>query len=97
MKFGIKIKGNKMKKMVIGMISIIGFGSVLNAGMWSTVSGMTMKEVKPSVSYTLDTAGFNPRIYEFDTRTKPIMHCVLVSSSSDKSSAPTLQCIPKNR
>ena len=39
--------------------------SITNAGMWSTVTSMGLKEKKVDAVYTLDTAGFNPRVYEF--------------------------------
>jgi len=66
-----------------------------NAGMFSMVSGMSIKEVKPQASYTVDTAGINPRVYEFDTQVKPIKHCVVLVASSDKMSAPTMGCYNK--
>lgn len=66
-----------------------------NAGMFSMVSGMSMKEIKPQASYTIDTAGINPRVYEFDSKVKPIMHCVVFIASSEKMSAPTMVCVKK--
>jgi hypothetical protein len=48
------------------------------SGMFSTVSGMGMKEVKPDHEYTVDTVGVNPRIYEFRSKTDPNVLCVLV-------------------
>jgi len=65
----------------------------LNAGMWSTVSSLGMKEVHKDAEYKIDTAGFNPRIYEFTTITEPKMKCVLIFSSSNENSSPTMQCI----
>lgn len=65
------------------------------AGMWSMVSGMAMKEIKPQAAYTVDTNGINPRIYEFDTKVEPIMHCVIMVASSEGMAAPAMQCFKK--
>ena len=51
-----------------------------------------MKEIKHEASYTIDTAGVNPRIYEFDTKVAPIRHCIVLIASSDNMAAPTMQC-----
>jgi hypothetical protein len=67
-----------------------------SAGLFSTVSGMRLKEIKPTSSHTLDTVGFNPRIYEFTSSNKD-MYYVLVFSSSDNSSTPTMQCVKVNK
>lgn len=64
----------------------------LHAGMYSMISGMAMKEVKPQAAYTIDTAGINPRVYEFNTKVAPIRHCIVLIASSDKMAAPTMQC-----
>jgi hypothetical protein len=50
----------------------------LNAGMFSSVSGFAMKEVKPEHAYTLDTAGINPRVYEFVPKGDSSKLCVVV-------------------
>ena len=78
-----------MKKTVISLLVLVG---VANAGIFSMAEGMTMPEIKPQASYTVDTAGINPRVYEFNTKVKPIMHCVAFIASSSKMSAPTMQC-----
>ena len=77
-----------MKKIIF----IIAIAISANAGMFSMVSGMSMKQIKPQASYTVDTAGINPRVYEFDTQVKPTMHCIVFMASSGKMSAPTMQC-----
>ena len=83
---------NKMQR-VVGYLMMIGIVvSSLHAGMFSMVSGMTMKQIKPQAAYTVDTAGINPRVYEFNTKVEPIMHCVVLIASSDKFSAPAMQC-----
>jgi hypothetical protein len=63
----------------------------VNARIFSMVEGITMKEIKPQAAYTIDTARINQRIYEFNTRIKPIMHCIVLIASSNKLSAPTMQ------
>ena len=70
---------------------------VANAGMFSTVSSMGMDEKKVSSEYKIDTVGFNPRIYEFTPTGNSDYVCVALFSSSDKSSTPVMQCIPKKK
>lgn len=85
-----------MKKNILGAILLgILSTSVLNAGMWSTATSLLKEEVKPTAAYTLDTSGYNPRVYEFFTKDKR-MKCVVIFSSSSKSSNPTMQCIKLN-
>jgi len=86
-----------MKKIVLFVLIITlgAFGSPAFAGAWSMISGMAMPEIKPQAAYTIDTAGINPRIYEFDTKVEPIKHCVVLVASSDKMAAPTMQCFNK--
>jgi len=80
-----------MKKIVL----LVALALSANAGLYSMVTGMSMKEIKPSAAYTVDTNGINPRVYEFDTRVKPIRHCIVLIASSDKMAAPTMQCYKK--
>ena len=81
-----------MKKMIITTVLFSVIAVTVNAGMFSMVEGMAMKEIKPQAAYTIDTAGVNPRVYEFNTRVKPIMHCIVLIASSDKLAAPAMQC-----
>lgn len=81
-----------MKK-VLMMIMLV---AAANAGMYSTVVGMTMEEKKPNSAYTVDTNGFNPRVYEFTPKGNPGYICVYTFISGDKGAANTaLQCFPK--
>jgi len=80
-----------MRKLILIMVLALS----ANAGMWSMVEGMNMKEFKPDAAYTIDTAGINPRVYEFDTKVKPIRHCIVLIASSSKMAAPTMQCYQK--
>jgi len=83
-----------MKKIILG---ILGSMLVLNAGSWSTVSGMFMKEVKPDKKYTLDTVGVNIRVYEWSPLGSKDKLCVLVfpNASDDKVAVPVMQCFKK--
>ncbi|MGD8305879.1 MAG: hypothetical protein PVF17_04430 [Ignavibacteria bacterium] len=67
------------------------------AGMFSTVEGLTMKEKKIDTKYTIDTNGFNPRVYEFTPVTQPKYTCIIVFSSSNDSSVPVMQCVRKTK
>ena len=82
-----------MKKILL--LALVALSA--QAGMWSMVSGMAMKEIKPQAAYTIDTAGINPRVYEFDTKVQPIRHCIVLIASSDKLAAPTMQCYKKGK
>lgn len=79
-----------MKKIIVLTLLTVG----LNAGAWSALSGMTMEERKTISSYTLDTNGVNPRIYEFTPKNAPEMHCILVVLTGTEPSS-TLQCFNK--
>ncbi|QCT94555.1 hypothetical protein FE773_04995 [Caminibacter mediatlanticus TB-2] len=61
---------------------------------WSTIVGMFKKTVN-TLSYTIETAGINPRVYEFDTQGYPRMHCVVIFRD-DPRSAPAMQCVETN-
>ena len=85
-----------MKKFIITLTALMALTASIQAGFFSSVQGMTMKEFKPTFAYTIDTNGVNPRVYEFTPQSDPTMSCVIVFSSSDESSAPTMQCFRKN-
>jgi hypothetical protein len=68
--------------------------SFATAGLFSTVSGLGMKEKKTDKEYTLDTAGMNPRVYEFTPVTAPHMQCILIVLNAVEPSS-TLQCFSK--
>jgi len=80
-----------MKKLLIGILALT---VVANAGLWSTASGLAMKEKKADAEYTIDTSGFNPRVYEFTTADGK-HKCIVVFSSSNENSSPTMQCYKK--
>ncbi len=52
-------------------------GSLMAGGMFSQMVGMGMKEITPIKSYTVDTAGYNPRIYEFRLQSDKRFLCVM--------------------
>jgi len=62
-----------------------------NAGLFSSLAGMSLEEKKPLKAYTLDTLGINPRVYEFKPVNAPDRLCVLVVGQGD-SSRMVLQC-----
>jgi hypothetical protein len=85
-----------MKKLLLS-ITILATSSFAG-NFFSTVSGMTMKQVKPEASYTVDTAGFNPRVYQWETKlgdgTK--VTCIALfpnSDGKDVAAIPAMQCI----
>jgi len=84
-----------MKKILLGLGLCALLSNHLNAGMWSTAQGFMMKEKKPTATYTIDTAGINPRVYEFNTVDKT-MKCVVIFTTVKGGSASSLQCIKIN-
>lgn len=79
-----------MKKLlIIGLTTASAF-----AFSWSTFAGMFKKTID-SISYTVSTTGYNPRVYEFDTQGYPRMHCIAFFRSHSNT-APALQCVETN-
>jgi len=77
--------------LILAGLSVYGY-----AGLFSTVSGLTMKEIKPLSSYTLGTTGINPRVYEFTPQNDKSILCVVVFGNSDNgTSVPAMQCFKK--
>jgi len=76
------------------LVLILALAIAANAGLWSTVSGALMDTVKP-IEYTIDTAGFNPRVYEWQSQTDPGMVCSVIFGNSIKdttSAQPSMFC-----
>jgi len=82
--------------MINKLLLIVSISIYSYAGMFSTVSGMTMDEVKPLSSYTIDTAGFNPRVYEFIPKNDKTKLCVIVFGNADGVSIPAIQCFKRD-
>ena len=86
-----------MKNKILGLILIAAVISSAKAGVFSTVSGMAMEEVEPLSSYTIDTAGINPRIYEFVPKNDKTKLCVVVFGNADGGvSIPAMQCFKRD-
>lgn len=67
----------------------------LHAGLFSTIQNLDMEEIKTN-GYTIDTAGYNPRIYEFTPKGDKSKLCILAFGNSSKGS-PTLFCFTKGQ
>ena len=76
-----------MKKPII-FVLIATFSFAFN---WNTIVGAFKKTIN-TLSYTIETSGVNPRVYEFDTQGYPRMHCVVIFRDDPKTS-PAMQCI----
>jgi len=76
-----------MKKLIL--LSLIIINSF--AFNWNTLVGIFKKTIN-TISYTISTSGYNPRVYEFDTQGYPRMHCVVVFRN-DTHTAPAMQCV----
>jgi len=76
-----------MKRVIFAALIISG----AFAFNWNTIVGVFKKSVN-TLSYTIETSGVNPRVYEFDTQGYPRMHCVVVFRDDPKTS-PAMQCV----
>jgi len=79
-----------MKKIIFLLAALVSFAS---AGAWSTATSLFDKEIEPTAKYQVDVAGYNPRVYEWDTKNG--MSCIMVFSSDHKTSEPVIFCIKK--
>jgi hypothetical protein len=80
-----------MKKILI--VSLLSAGAYAG-NLFSTISGMGMEEVKTN-SYTIDTVGINPRVYQFNPKDNKDYLCVIVFPNSDgehTAAVPAMQC-----
>lgn len=86
---------NKLVCLLISLIVLICVTfSTTFAGLWTSIRGATLPEVKPTKVYQLDVVGQNVRVYEFDTQDSPVYHCIIIFSESQNKS-PVMQCWPK--
>jgi len=77
-----------IKKLLLILVFIIP----VFAGVFTSISGFTAKEIKPDAFYTVDTAGENPRVYVFTVKgSKPLKQCVMVFTES-MVKYPTMHC-----
>jgi len=76
-----------MKKL-LAISLIASFSLAFN---WNSFIG-TFKKTINTISYTIETTGTNPRVYEFDTQGYPRMHCIVVFRDDPKTS-PAMQCV----
>lgn len=90
----------KTNKLLIsmGMAVALMASPLASAGVFSTIAGFTMEERKVDAQYTIDAAGFNPRVYEFTPKTDKSKTCVVMfGNSSDDRSTGQLFCFNKGR
>jgi len=84
------------KLVVLTTFLILMLVTSVDAGIWTTLGSLKLKEVKPNKTYALDVIGLNVRVYEFDTQEEPINHCILIFTESEYK-APVMQCWPKRK
>jgi len=65
-----------MKKTII-FIATFCIASTLNAISWSQMKSWTNKTIKPDVKYSLETEGYNVRVYEFTPLSDPGSTCIM--------------------
>lgn len=80
--------------MIKKIILVALLAIVANAGVWTSVSGFATKEINPDATYTVDTIGQNPRVYEFTPKGNPTYVCIALFTEGAYK-APVMQCIPK--
>ena len=68
---------NKMKRVILSMV-ILFFANNLSAEMtWSQLLSWKNKTVKPDAQYSIETEGYNVRVYEFTPLTDPGSTCIM--------------------
>ena len=78
-----------MKGILLALLTTFSF-----AFNWNTIVGAFKKTVN-TLSYTIETSGINPRVYEFDTQGYPRMHCIVIFRDDPKTS-PAIHCTQTN-
>jgi len=76
------------------ILAFLLIGINLFGGVFTSLGGLVTKEIKPDETYTVDTIGENPRVYEFTPKANPNYTCIIVYTESNYKS-PVMQCIPK--
>lgn len=79
-----------MKKVILSLLALV---AMANAGMWSVVTG-PKKILQPTAAYTIETPGYNPRIYEWTTSEG--YKCLAMMASSNDASSPAIFCFNPN-
>jgi len=64
-----------MKKLFI--LFVLSFTLSLNAITWSQMVSWGNKTVKPDVKYSIETEGYNVRVYEFTPLSDPGSTCIM--------------------
>jgi uncharacterized protein YxeA len=77
------------------ILAILVLALSLNAGLFSTMQNLNMDEIKTN-AYTIDTAGYNPRIYEFTPKGDKSKLCIMAFGNS-KNGSPTIFCFTKGK
>jgi len=66
-----------MKKIILSVIAL-GITTTLSAGMtWAQVSSWGNKTIKPDAKYSVETEGYNVRVYEFTPLTDSGSTCIM--------------------
>ena len=66
-----------MNKIIFTMIMLVTANS-LNAQMtWSQIASWKNKTIKPDAKYSIETEGYNVRVYEFTPLTDPGSTCIM--------------------
>lgn len=65
-----------MKKITLIFLMLF-IGSNLHAISWSQMKSWTNKTIEPDVQYSLETEGYNVRVYEFTPVSDPGSTCIM--------------------
>ena len=69
---------NSLIKKIFFLSILFAATSTLNAGMsWSQLSSWGNKTIKPDVKYSIETEGYNVRVYEFTPLSDPGSTCIM--------------------
>jgi len=80
-----------MKKISIA-IALLAITTSLNAISWAQVMSWKDKTVKADAQYSLETEGYNVRVYEFTPLTDPGATCIMTFTNEKMG----MYCFPKS-
>ena len=82
-----------VRRLLLGLSITAALAVSANAGLYTSITGLTMKSQPTDKEWALDVIGEDVRVYEFTTKTAPQMKCVAFFPESTRKS-PVMQCIP---
>ena len=74
-----------MIKKLTAILFLITFAINANAVTWSQIMSWKDKTIKPDAQYSVETEGYNVRVYEFTPMTDPGSTCIMTFTNEKMS------------